>query len=228
MASRRTWWSGPHSIVLGLLLAVALAACALAEPPTAPRPLAADTAAPLATPTPAPQTFRLTILHNNDAESRLLHAGRDREDFGGVARFATLVANLRQEATASGSAVLVLAAGDSYLAGPEFSASLARRPEPFYDIIAFDLIGYDAIVLGNHEFDFGPDVLADAISGSTSTAPFLSANLDFSGEPRLRRACSDGSPRPQRCRWGRAVSELALSAPPHRVFRISPARATCG
>ncbi len=192
MASRRTWWHGPRSIVLGLPLVVALAACALAEPPTAPSPAAAATAEPLATPTSAPQTFRLTILHNNDAESRLLHAGREREDFGGVARFAALVAKLRQEASDSGSAVLVLSAGDSYLAGPEFSASLARRPEPFYDTIAFDLIGYDAIVLGNHEFDFGPDVLADAISGSTSTAPFLSANLDFGGEPRLAELVAAG------------------------------------
>ena len=192
MASRRLWWNGLCSIALGFLLAIALAACALAEPPAAPGPAAAATAESQATPTPAPQTFRLTILHNNDGESQLIDAGRDREDFGGVARFATLVAKLRQEANDSGSGVLVLSAGDSYLAGPEFSASLARRPGPFYDIIAFDLIGYDAIVLGNHEFDFGPDVLADAISGSSSSAPFLSANLDFSGEPRLAELVATG------------------------------------
>ena len=76
--------------------------------------------------------------------------------------------------------------------GPEFSASLARRPAPFYDIIALNLIGYDAIVLGNHEFDFGPDVLADAIRGSSSHAPFLSANLDFSREPRLAELVATG------------------------------------
>lgn len=187
--SRRTI---PFALFFTLLLTLAVSACAIVDSPTTPSAPAVAATAPPPKLTPAPQTFRLTILHNNDGESQLLHAGRDREDFGGVARFATLVAKLRQEATASGSAVLVLAAGDSYLAGPEFSASLARRPEPFYDIIALDLIGYDAIVLGNHEFDFGPDVLADAISGSTASAPFLSANLDFSGEPRLAELVAKG------------------------------------
>ena len=42
----------------------------------------------------------------------------------------------------------------------------------------------DAICLGNHDFDFGPDVTADFIN-SVGNAPFLSANLDFSGEPAL-------------------------------------------
>lgn len=189
MASWRLWWEISRAVVLGISLALALAACAVAEPPTAPSPAPVASSEPVSTPTPAsppaPQTFHLTILHNNDGESQLLHAGREREDFGGVARFATLVDRLRREASATGSAVLMLSAGDNYRASPEFSASLAHRPAPFYDIVALDLIGYDAIVLGNHEFDFGPDVLADAIGGSTSAAPFLSTNLDFSGEPRL-------------------------------------------
>ena len=180
------------TLVLALLLTFALSACALAEPPTAPSPASEPLTEAGATATPAPQTFRLTILHNNDGESQLLHAGREREDFGGVARFAALAAKLRQEASATGSAVLMLSAGDNYRASPEFSASLAHRPAPFYDIVALDLIGYDAIVLGNHEFDFGPDVLADAIGGSTSVAPFLSANLDFSGEPRLAEFAAMG------------------------------------
>ncbi|MDE2817414.1 MAG: bifunctional metallophosphatase/5'-nucleotidase, partial [Chloroflexota bacterium] len=192
MTPGRSRRATPFTLVLALLLTFALSACAIAESPTTPSAPAVATTAPPAKPTPAPQAFRLTILHNNDGESQLIDAGRNREDFGGVARFATLVAKLRQEAQESGSGVLVLSAGDNYLAGPEFSASLARRPEPFYDIIALDLIGYDAIALGNHEFDFGPDVLADAISGSSSSAPFLSANLDFSGEPRLAELAASG------------------------------------
>ena len=186
------------SLTLALLLALVLtlAACATGaqQPRAAPSPEPTPAPSTIATPAPSPtvEAFRLTILHNNDAESQLLHAGRGREDFGGVARFAALVDKLRQEAESSGSGVLVLSAGDNYLAGPEFSASLARRPAPFYDVIALDLIGYDAIVLGNHEFDFGPDVLADAIAGSSSFAPFLSANLDFSDEPRLAALVAGG------------------------------------
>lgn len=196
MAFWRHWRHFSRATLLGLLPALALAACAIAERPAPPSPPVVATTALLATATPATapsqQTFRLTILHNNDGESQLIHAGREREDFGGVARFATLVAKLRQEAADGGSAVLLLSAGDNYQAGPEFGASLARRPAPFYDIVALDLIGYDAIILGNHEFDFGPDVLADAIGGASSSAPFLSANLDFSGEPRLADLAAAG------------------------------------
>ena len=183
-------------LLFALAIILALTACATAEPATPPSPSPEPTAetAPAATPgsTPTPAAFRLTILHNNDGESQLINAGRGLEDFGGAARFAALVAKLRQEAKDSGSGVLVLSAGDNFRAGPEFSASLARRSAPFYDIIALDLIGYDAIVLGNHEFDFGPDVLADAIRGSSAQAPFLSANLDFSGEPRLGELVATG------------------------------------
>ena len=185
-----------YLLLFALATMLALTACATVEPATtlSPSPVPTAKTAPAATPAPdpTPQAFRLTILHNNDGESQLISAGRDREDFGGAARFAALVAKLRQEAIDSGSGVLVLSAGDNYRAGPEFSASLARRPAPFYDTIALDLIGYDAIVLGNHEFDFGPDILAHAISGSTSPAPFLSANLDFSGEPRLAALAAAG------------------------------------
>ena len=185
-----------YLLLFALATILALTACATAEPATTASPSPEPTAetAPAATPgsTPTPAAFRLTILHNNDGESQLINAGRGLEDFGGAARFAALVAKLRQEAKDSGSGVLVLSAGDNFRAGPEFSASLARSHAPFYDIIALDLIGYDAIVLGNHEFDFGPDVLADAIRGSSSQAPFLSANLDFSGEPRLAELVATG------------------------------------
>ncbi len=185
-----------YLLLFALAMILALTACATAEQATTPSPSPVPTAetAPAATPgsTPTPEAFRLTILHNNNGESQLINAGRGLEDFGGAARFAALVAKLRQEAKDSGSGVLVLSAGDNFRAGPEFSASLARSPAPFYDIIALDLIGYDAIVLGNHEFDFGPDVLADAIRGSSAQAPFLSANLDFSGEPRLAELVATG------------------------------------
>jgi 2',3'-cyclic-nucleotide 2'-phosphodiesterase (5'-nucleotidase family) len=141
--------------------------------------------------------FRLTLLHNNDGESQLIDAGEGLEDFGGVARFATLVEDLKRAATkgkGGGKAkrgVLMVSSGDNFLAGPEFNASL-EKGVPFYDTIALDLIGYDASAIGNHEFDFGPDVLADFIEGFTSPPPFVSANLDFSEEPRLQALVDDG------------------------------------
>lgn len=150
-----------------------------------------------AAPAPKPQ-FWLTVLHNNDGESRLTGAP-GQPDFGGIARFKTLVDNLEFQATEGTEAesrpgkdgVVMLSSGDNFLAGPEFQASLDKGP-PFYDSIGLGLVGYDAMAIGNHEFDFGPDVLADFISGFPSDVPFLSANLGFEQEPGLQTLFDQG------------------------------------
>ena len=128
----------------------------------------------------------LTIFHNNDGESQLINAGQGIEDFGGIARFATLVENLRAISDGfSGKSInILLSSGDNFLAGPEFSASLTKGV-PFYDSIALEIIGYDAFAIGNHEFDFGPDILEDFILSFNDPPPFVSVNLDFSQEPGL-------------------------------------------
>jgi 2',3'-cyclic-nucleotide 2'-phosphodiesterase (5'-nucleotidase family) len=141
--------------------------------------------------------FWLTVLHNNDGESQLLNAP-GQPDYGGVARFKTLVDRLKLAATEGEEAearpgkdgVVMLSSGDNFLAGPQFQASLDKGP-PFYDSIGLNLIGYDAFALGNHEFDFGPDTLADFIGGTTAT-PWLSSNLGFAQEPRLQALVQQG------------------------------------
>jgi 5'-nucleotidase len=140
-----------------------------------------------------PHDFTLTILHNNDAESQLINAGIGIEDFGGAARFATVVRNEKAAANRGGGGVVLVSSGDNFLAGPEFNASLANGV-PYYDTIALDLLDYDAIALGNHDFDFGPDVLAEFLSGykHPGQPPYLSANLDFSNEPVLQAFVDDG------------------------------------
>jgi 2',3'-cyclic-nucleotide 2'-phosphodiesterase (5'-nucleotidase family) len=132
----------------------------------------------------------LVILHNNDGESQLLNAGRELEDFGGAARFVTLVKQQRERAAEEGCAVLTLSSGDNFLPGPEFTASL-ENGVPFYDSLVISAIDYDALAIGNHEFDFGPEVLADLIEG-TDDAVFLSANLDVSAEPELQALADQG------------------------------------
>ena len=136
--------------------------------------------------------FWLTVLHNNDGESQVINAGTDLEDFGGAARFKAVVDELKWEALhgpwpqrGAKRGVVMVSSGDNFLAGPEFHASI-EHGVPFYDTIAMELIGYDAVNLGNHDFDFGPDVLADFLDGYTVAPPYVSANLDFSGEPRLQ------------------------------------------
>ena len=149
-----------------------------------------------AVPALAPGFFRLTILHNNDGESQLVNLGPGLEDFGGVALFAAVVDREKQvvasdEAAAGESGVIMVSSGDNFLAGAEFTAG--RRADTFYDAQALDLIGYDAIALGNHDFDFGPEVLAEFIKQvATSRVSFLSSNLDFSGEPALRDLLDEG------------------------------------
>lgn len=136
--------------------------------------------------------FWLTILHNNDGESQLIDAGTGLGDFGGVARFATVVQNLRAAArTAPAGGSLLISAGDNYLAGAEFNASLSNGV-PFFDTLALELIGYDAAAIGNHEFDFGPDVLADFLSGFSAGPVFVSANLDFTNEPGVQALVNSG------------------------------------
>ena len=127
--------------------------------------------------------FTLTLLHNNDGESAVLPDTLD--GFGvtaGLARFATAVGDARAASTADRT--LLVSSGDNFLASSTVNASQAAGVS--YDALGLDLIGYDALALGNHDFDFGPAFLADYIEAFDQTEPpFLSANLVFDAEPRL-------------------------------------------
>jgi 2',3'-cyclic-nucleotide 2'-phosphodiesterase (5'-nucleotidase family) len=160
-------------------------------------------------PAPGPQqTFELTILHINDGESALL---RDTAaGLPGVARFAADLFELRDEADRQldrlppqasqrakdvqahrqARASLTISAGDNYLAGPRLNAS-RDDPAVFYDALVYTHTGFDAMTIGNHEFDFGPGLLAEFIT-ATDPIPFISANLDFSGEPVLADLVDEG------------------------------------
>ena len=144
--------------------------------------------APVASQEGVPESgeYTLVILHNNDGESKLLE---DQDSgFPGAARFAALVKQLQSQA---GGAVITLTSGDNFLASQELGVSLARENAPLYDSVALSGL-YDAMALGNHDFDLGPEVTARFIEGFTPPVPFLSANLDFSGEPSLAQLVADG------------------------------------
>lgn len=141
----------------------------------------------------------LTLFHNNDGESSLLGSN----GFGGFENFLGELETARSAATSAGRDVLTLSSGDNFLAGIAFEASQNRRDAAggigssfgsdgkssnYYDAMALAVVNYDAITLGNHDFDFGAEVLGDFINGyraAGGTATFLSANLDFSAEPAL-------------------------------------------
>lgn len=125
----------------------------------------------------------LTVLHNNDGESAVLPDG----DEGGAGRFVAAVDAAKAEAEAETDGVVMLSSGDNFLAGPTFSASRETFEDDdpdndtFYDALLLDRIGYDAIALGNHDFDFGPETLAEFIGEFPSAPQYLSANLDTDG-----------------------------------------------
>lgn len=137
----------------------------------------------------------LTLFHNNDGESKLLGSS----GFGSFDYFLGELNAARSAASGVGRDVLTVSSGDNFLAGLALNASFDRVggstagsvdpiTQNYYDALALTAAGYDAITLGNHEFDFGPDVLADFITGyqnAGGTAKFISSNLDFSGEASL-------------------------------------------
>ncbi len=174
-----------------LSTAVLLAACSPEfTPPASPAGLVAK-ANGTAT---ASVDLCLTLLHNNDGESKIVNVGPGLEAYGGIARFATIVQRERAAANGRGATTpcgstgargsLLVSSGDNYLAGSQLNASL--QGPIFYDAVGLDLIGYDALAIGNHEFDFGPDVFARFVNSFTRTRPpFISANLDVSADPTL-------------------------------------------
>jgi 5'-nucleotidase len=108
----------------------------------------------------------LTIVHTNDLHSHLqgfppeidyqpFNINAD-ETLGGWARVATVIQNTRKEKT---NPVLVLDAGD-FTMGSLFHM-LAR--EESFELRLLKAMGYDAVTLGNHEFDLKPAGLASIL-----------------------------------------------------------------
>ncbi|MDL1899341.1 multifunctional 2',3'-cyclic-nucleotide 2'-phosphodiesterase/5'-nucleotidase/3'-nucleotidase [Anaerolineae bacterium CFX9] len=116
------------------------------------------------------EALSLTLLHTNDQHAA--HAPNANGD-GGVARAASVVNQVR----AAGGNVLLLDGGD------RFTGTLFHQQYRGADQVQImNLLGYDAMVLGNHEFDDGDDVLAAFIDGVNF--PVLSANLSVAeGSP---------------------------------------------
>ena len=108
--------------------------------------------------------LRFTIIHTNDEHASIIpslysdyHSEYENPSAGGYARLAALVRHTREVKAASGEPVLVLSAGD-FLGGTPFSWLTLEGEVP--EIELMHRIGYDAAVIGNHEFDYGPDILA--------------------------------------------------------------------
>ena len=117
------------------------------------------------------KSYQLTILHTND------HHGHFAKfdpypvfDVGGLAAQSTLVNVIRADVEKRKGHTLLLSSGDVNTGVPE-SDMLDAEP----DFKLMNLIGYDAMTLGNHEFDKPLDVLMK--QKGWAEFPFLSANI---------------------------------------------------
>ncbi|KJG19529.1 5'-nucleotidase [Photobacterium iliopiscarium] len=115
----------------------------------------------------ADKTYRITILHTNDNHGRFWQ--NQNGEYGMAAR-KTLLDNIRAEVKAEGGTTLLLSGGDINTGVPE---SDLQDAEP--DFKGMNLLGYDAMALGNHEFDNPLDVLRK--QQQWAKFPMLSANI---------------------------------------------------
>jgi len=113
------------------------------------------------------KTYKLTILHTNDNHGRFWHNRHG--EYGMAARY-TVINAIRQQVKASGGEVLLLSGGDVNTGVPE---SDLQDAEP--DFVGMRKMGYDAMALGNHEFDNPLEVLDK--QQKWAGFPFLSANI---------------------------------------------------
>ncbi len=101
------------------------------------------------------QAEYLTVLHTNDNHGRFWQ--NEKGEYGMAAR-KTLIDQLKSDAEKAGHAVILLSGGDINTGVPESDLQFA---EP--DFKGMNKLGYDAMAIGNHEFDNTRDVLAKQI-----------------------------------------------------------------
>ena len=129
----------------------------------------------------APGRVTLSIVGTTDLHGQVFPDDRQ----GGLALFGGYLRNLRAARAADGGAVLLLDAGDTFQGGIESNLS-----EGALVIDAYNALGYDALAIGNHEFEYGARDSAEpgdgdaadmrgALKAAAARArfPFLAANL---------------------------------------------------
>ncbi|RYG90392.1 multifunctional 2',3'-cyclic-nucleotide 2'-phosphodiesterase/5'-nucleotidase/3'-nucleotidase [Loktanella sp. IMCC34160] len=129
--------------------------------------------------------YSLTILHTNDFHARFepisrFDSGCSAEDnaagecFGGTARLVTAI----EEARARSNNSVLFDGGDQFQGTLFYTYYKGAMAAEF-----MNKLGYDAMTVGNHEFDDGPEVLRGFMD--SVNFPVLMSNADFSGEELL-------------------------------------------
>lgn len=145
-----------------------------------PTPNALDTTASSASAEP----IHIIVLHTNDVHGQVLPrparwlSESPPPETGGLPRVAAYVERIRRETDESGTGLIVLDAGDWSQGTPEGSIDRGRG-----FVRALSRIRYDAMTLGNHEFDHGLDALAGLLE--EVDLPVTTANVVDSATGRL-------------------------------------------
>ncbi len=117
---------------------------------------------------PELEVLRLGIVHTNDHHGLLLPFRANHEDgWGGVARRRVAIQRARAD---TNYYWLVLDAGDVFQGTP-----ISNMLTGFLDLECMNQMGYDAMCLGNHEFDFGYELLRGRMTDVNF--PMLCANI---------------------------------------------------
>lgn len=124
-----------------------------------------------------PASFEITVLHVNDTHGHIVsRVDPDVDETGPIGGAATLAAMIETERGKNPEGTVLLSGGDMFQGTP---VSDVLRGKPVIEIM--NLLRFDAMAVGNHEFDWGIAVLEEMIRASGF--PFLSANVvDGKGE----------------------------------------------
>jgi len=140
------------------------------------------------------QNVRVTVIHTSDIHSRLFPyrfvPGRIDQDYGlalgqgpygGIARIGAIVKEQRQQAARS----IWLDSGDCFQGAPVFNVYKGEA-----ELRVLSMLGLDAAVIGNHEFDLGANNLYEQMV-NWARFPMLAANYYFEDpteptKPKLR------------------------------------------
>ncbi len=117
------------------------------------------------------KTYRITIMHTNDHHGRFW---KNSDGEYGLAAQKTVVDQIRSEVAAAGGYSLLLSGGDINTGVPE-----SDLQDAVPDFKGMNLVGYQAMAVGNHEFDKPLGILK--MQRDLAQFPMLSANIYDSG-----------------------------------------------
>jgi 5'-nucleotidase / UDP-sugar diphosphatase len=121
------------------------------------------------------KTYQITVLHTNDHHGRFW---KNNDGEYGMAARKTLIDGIRAEVASKGGYALLLDGGDVNTGVPE-----SDLQDAVPDFKGMNLMGYDAMAVGNHEFDKPLSVLK--MQRELAKFPMLSANIYENGERKF-------------------------------------------